>query len=114
MALLEVESLGISFGGLRAVDNFNIKIEKEQLYGRLKDYTVLAFTSANGAELFLEGLLNQGLDVRALSHMRIGAVGEGTDQALRQRGLRADWIPRQYTTADLARRQQSRISSMRA
>ena len=33
MALLEVESLGISFGGLRAVDNFNIKIEKEQLYG---------------------------------------------------------------------------------
>ena len=77
--------------------------EKEQLYGRLKDYTVLAFTSANGAELFLEGLLNQGMDARALSHMRIGAVGEGTAQALRQRGLRADWIPRQYTTADLAR-----------
>ena len=33
MALLEVESLGISFGGLRAVDNFNISVEKEQLYG---------------------------------------------------------------------------------
>ena len=33
MALLETESLGISFGGLRAVDNFNITIEKEQLYG---------------------------------------------------------------------------------
>ncbi|RDU22731.1 ABC transporter ATP-binding protein [Anaerosacchariphilus polymeriproducens] len=33
MALLEVTNLGISFGGLRAVDNFNIKIEKGQLYG---------------------------------------------------------------------------------
>lgn len=33
MALLEVENLGISFGGLRAVDNFNLKIEKGQLYG---------------------------------------------------------------------------------
>lgn len=33
MALLEVKNLGISFGGLRAVDNFNIKIEKGQLYG---------------------------------------------------------------------------------
>lgn len=33
MALLEVKNLGISFGGLRAVDNFNIKIENEQLYG---------------------------------------------------------------------------------
>ena len=33
MALLEVKNLGISFGGLRAVDGFNITIEKGQLYG---------------------------------------------------------------------------------
>ena len=33
MAMLEVQSLGISFGGLRAVDRFNLKIEKGQLYG---------------------------------------------------------------------------------
>lgn len=33
MAILEVKNLGISFGGLRAVDGFNIKIEKGQLYG---------------------------------------------------------------------------------
>jgi len=33
MALLEVKNLTISFGGLRAVDDFNISIEKGQLYG---------------------------------------------------------------------------------
>lgn len=33
MALLEVKNLSISFGGLRAVDEFNVKIEKGQLYG---------------------------------------------------------------------------------
>ena len=33
MALLNVEHLSISFGGLRAVDNFSISIEKGQLYG---------------------------------------------------------------------------------
>ncbi|MGN0306425.1 MAG: ABC transporter ATP-binding protein [Lachnospiraceae bacterium] len=33
MALLEVKNLGISFGGLRAVDGFEISIEKGQLYG---------------------------------------------------------------------------------
>lgn len=33
MALLEVKNLGISFGGLRAVDRFHISIEKGQLYG---------------------------------------------------------------------------------
>ena len=33
MALLEVKNLCISFGGLKAVDNFHINIEKGQLYG---------------------------------------------------------------------------------
>lgn len=33
MALLEVKNLGISFGGLRAVDDVNITIKKGQLYG---------------------------------------------------------------------------------
>ena len=32
-ALLEVKNLGISFGGLRAVDDFEISIQKGQLYG---------------------------------------------------------------------------------
>ncbi|MBE5865088.1 MAG: ABC transporter ATP-binding protein [Lachnospiraceae bacterium] len=33
MAILEVKNLSISFGGLRAVDDFNITIEKGRLYG---------------------------------------------------------------------------------
>jgi branched-chain amino acid transport system ATP-binding protein len=33
MALLEVKNLGISFGGLRAVNEFHIVIEKGELYG---------------------------------------------------------------------------------
>ena len=32
-ALLEVKNLGISFGGLRAVDDFEVTIKKGQLYG---------------------------------------------------------------------------------
>ena len=33
MALLEVTNLGISFGGLKAVDGFNISIDQGELYG---------------------------------------------------------------------------------
>ncbi len=33
MAMLEVKNIGISFGGLKAVDNFSLTIEKGQLYG---------------------------------------------------------------------------------
>lgn len=33
MALLSIKNLGIQFGGLRAVDEFNLDIEKGELYG---------------------------------------------------------------------------------
>ena len=33
MAMLEVSNLSIQFGGLHAVDNFHMKIEKGELYG---------------------------------------------------------------------------------
>ncbi len=33
MAILEIRNLGISFGGLRAVDDFNIEVKKGCLYG---------------------------------------------------------------------------------
>ena len=33
MSLLEVNALGISFGGLKAVDQFHISIEKKEVYG---------------------------------------------------------------------------------
>ncbi|MEG2287548.1 MAG: ABC transporter ATP-binding protein, partial [Ruthenibacterium sp.] len=33
MALLEVSNLGIAFGGLQAVDKFDLTMENGQLYG---------------------------------------------------------------------------------
>ena len=33
MSFLEVTNIGISFGGLRAVDDFCLNIEKGELYG---------------------------------------------------------------------------------
>ena len=33
MALLNAEGLGVQFGGLKAVDEFNFEIDKNQLYG---------------------------------------------------------------------------------
>ena len=33
MAMLEVKNISISFGGLKAVNDFSVTIEKGQLYG---------------------------------------------------------------------------------
>ncbi|MEZ3487544.1 MAG: uroporphyrinogen-III C-methyltransferase [Lachnospiraceae bacterium] len=76
-------------------------IEKE--LKRLRDYEVLAFTSVYGVERFFEILLEAGMDVRHVSHMRFAAIGQGTCDALRERGIRADYMPKQYDGASLGR-----------
>ena len=52
MAILEVKNLGISFGGLRAVDDFNLEIEKGQLYG-------LIGPNGAGKTTFIKRLIDQ-------------------------------------------------------
>jgi branched-chain amino acid transport system ATP-binding protein len=42
MAILEVKDLGINFGGLRAVDQFNLEIKAHQLAGST-DYLDLQY-----------------------------------------------------------------------
>ena len=69
----------------------------------LKEYTWLAFTSSNGVRLFLDELMKSGRDLRALGNVRLAAVGSGTAEELKKRGLRADFIPEQYCTGALAR-----------
>ncbi len=70
------------------------KIEKE--LACLEQYQVLAFTSPYGVERFFELLLESDRDVRAVSHMKFAVIGKGTADALRKRGIRADYMPGQY------------------
>ena len=44
MAMLEVNNLSIQFGGLRAVDGFNMTIEKGQLYGLIEPSRISVFS----------------------------------------------------------------------
>lgn len=69
---------------------------------QLSSYTWIAFTSANGVRIFLKALLDSGRDYRSLGHVKLAAVGKGTDRELRVHGLRADYIPQQYCTESLA------------
>ena len=62
----------------------------------------LVFTSPNGVELFFEKLFACS-DVRALAGVRVAAIGQGTQKALRRRGLRADFVPSVYDGETLGR-----------
>ncbi|RYE88833.1 MAG: uroporphyrinogen-III C-methyltransferase [Myxococcales bacterium] len=65
-------------------------------------YDWLALTSTNGVARFFESLDRQGLDARVLGGVRVAAIGPGTAQALRERGVRADLVPDEYRGEALA------------
>jgi uroporphyrinogen III methyltransferase/synthase len=60
-------------------------------------YDWLVFTSANGVAAFWERLQANGLDSRALSLLKIAAIGPATAAALAQRGFGPDLVPEVYT-----------------
>ena len=62
----------------------------------------LILTSANGVEAFFMALDAAGIDSRALHGTQIAAIGDATEQALRARGIRADFLPSRATSTVLA------------
>lgn len=71
---------------------------------RLDTFDWLIFTSANGAKYFFERLRNRGLDARALSSMKIAAIGKTTAHRLTAFGILADIVPDKESSAGLLER----------
>ncbi len=64
----------------------------------LKDYHWIIFTSVNGVSAFWQQLNALKLDSRALSGLKVGAIGPATAEALAAKGITPDYIPETYTT----------------
>lgn len=70
--------------------------EVRKALGYLSSYDWVAFTSVNGVSHFFEQLYAIGADARALAGCKIAAIGPATAQALKKRGLKADFIPERF------------------
>lgn len=68
----------------------------------LKTYSWIVFTSQNAVTAFMEGLNQDGLDVRALGHLKLASIGSGTAQALKSYGLISDLVPERAISDSLA------------
>ncbi len=79
MAILEIKNLGISFGGLRAVDNLNMTIEKDELYGLIGPNgagKTTAFNMLTGVYKPTDGqILLDGVDITGKSTVEINKMG---------------------------------------
>jgi uroporphyrinogen III methyltransferase/synthase len=67
----------------------------------IEHWNWLVFTSRHGVDAFLNRLIDLGRDLRALGSARIAAIGPGTGEALRARGLRTDLVPAEYRSEGL-------------
>jgi uroporphyrinogen III methyltransferase/synthase len=63
---------------------------------RLNTYQWLIFTSVNGVRPFMDRLHAARKDARALSHLRLCAIGPRTAQELETYGLTSDVVPAEY------------------
>lgn len=68
----------------------------------IDQYHWLVLTSPAGVDTLMRLLDAAEMDARSLAHMKIAVIGAGTAKALKERGLRADYIPQVYDSAHLA------------
>ncbi|MBR3570172.1 MAG: uroporphyrinogen-III C-methyltransferase [Oscillibacter sp.] len=79
-------------------DNRALSNALRDLRDRLYDWIV--FTSPTGVRTFFDAFFEND-DTRILSGVRIAALGPATREALRKRGLQADFMPSAYDGASL-------------
>ena len=68
----------------------------------LPAYRWLIVTSVNGVEALVREMRQRGLDGRSLGHLRIGAIGTSTAEALERYLLKADVVPDAFVAEALA------------
>lgn len=76
------------------------------LQKQLQKAEYLIFTSRNGVQGFFQALEEQGLDSRSLAGCRIGVIGNETEKVLKKYGIRADFMPDQFTSLSFEKKLQ--------
>lgn len=77
-----------------AKDNDDLK----KALAELQNYTHLIFTSVNGVKYFMAELEKMAKDLRSLAGLKIMTIGPKTAEKLKENGLKADFIPADYST----------------
>ena len=83
------------------IEKFQSNKELQEAIQQLNKYTYLVLTSQNAADIFFNQLDELGLDARALAHLKICAIGSSTAKAMKVRGIRADFIPKEFVSESL-------------
>ena len=70
--------------------------EDAEVFPNIGDFDWVVMTSVNAAAMLFAGLERSGLDARALSGIRLCAVGSATSDAIAERFLKVDAAPQRF------------------
>ncbi|TAN61702.1 uroporphyrinogen-III C-methyltransferase, partial [bacterium] len=68
----------------------------DRVFKRLSSYDWAIFTSVNGVKYFFERLYKLGYDLRELKGVKICAIGPRTELAIKERGIKVDFTPKEF------------------
>jgi uroporphyrinogen III methyltransferase/synthase len=67
----------------------------------LSKFTMVIFTSPNGVKLFMDALLDKGIDSRHFAGKKIFTMGGGTASVLKKYGIIPDSVPKKFVAEEL-------------
>ena len=76
--------------------------EFKREFDKFKNYTYIAFTSANGIAIFFKLLFSFG-DIRQISGFKFACIGRGTAERLEKYGIKADFVPSEYNAETMGK-----------
>ncbi len=77
-------------------------LEMGGLSGKLGSFDWIVFTSVNGVQFFLDRLKPEIVSATTDFGVKIAATGPATADLLRKNGVRVDFIPEEFLTAEIA------------
>ena len=84
-----------------AIEPLELSDAERDRLRRVSEYDYLVITSPASVEVFMQRLLELGLDARALATVRVASIGESTSARLRGFGIVADMAPDDYVAESL-------------
>ena len=84
------------------IEDFTGSKEFKQVVGKMKNYDWVFFTSPTGVELFFNAINRLNIDGRIFGGLKIACIGAETAKALEKFGIIADFVPRKYSSIDMA------------
>lgn len=80
-----------------------VKGQAQNIPESLNGYSCLAFTSANGVELFFAEMKRRKTDFRVFGGLKFAVIGKGTAEKLMSYGFQPDFMPEFFTADELGK-----------